>query len=173
MARDPSNRVSGDPRAVALGQRLFFEPRLSSNGAIACATCHVPERAWTDGRPRAMGLDRLDRNTPTVLANGKTKVTKKSSIFGKLGLNLRLVREDVFAKQLDAYLAGRSPYLRGTLGMVNMAAEAAGRDARTKPVVIYQLTWSAGGVRRLSLNVVMPAMRLARAGSASGPRRPG
>ena len=39
--------------------------------------------------------------------------------------NLRLVREDVFAKQVDAYLAGRSPYLRGTLGMINMAAEVA------------------------------------------------
>ncbi len=70
VARDPSNRASGDPRAVALGQRLFFEPRLSANGAIACATCHVPERAWTDGRPRAVGLDRLDRNTPTVLDAG-------------------------------------------------------------------------------------------------------
>jgi cytochrome c peroxidase len=70
VARDPSNRASGDPRAVALGQRLFFEPRLSSNSAIACATCHVPERAWTDGLPRAVGLDRLDRNTPTVLDAG-------------------------------------------------------------------------------------------------------
>jgi cytochrome c peroxidase len=69
-ARDPSNRASGDPRAAALGQRLFFDPRLSLNGAIACASCHVPERAWTDGRPRAQGLDRLDRNTPTVLDAG-------------------------------------------------------------------------------------------------------
>jgi cytochrome c peroxidase len=68
--RDPSNRASGDPRAVALGQRLFFDPRLSLNGALACATCHAPERAWTDGRPRAIGLDRLDRNTPTVLDAG-------------------------------------------------------------------------------------------------------
>ena len=67
IARDPSNRVSGSPLAVALGQRLFFEPRMSGNGAIACATCHVPARAWTDGRPRALGLDRLDRNTPTLL----------------------------------------------------------------------------------------------------------
>jgi cytochrome c peroxidase len=64
---DPSNRVSGTPDAIALGSRLFFDPRLSSNGAIACASCHVPERAWTDGRSRARGLQRLDRNTPTVL----------------------------------------------------------------------------------------------------------
>jgi len=66
-ARDPSNRVSGDPTAIALGQRLFFERRLSANGAIACATCHAPERAWVDGRPRGVGLATLDRNTPTVL----------------------------------------------------------------------------------------------------------
>jgi cytochrome c peroxidase len=65
--RDPSNRVSGNPEAIELGSRLFFDPRLSSNGAIACASCHVPGRAWTDGRSRAVGFERLDRNTPTVL----------------------------------------------------------------------------------------------------------
>ena len=81
----------------------------------------------------------------TVYANGNQATTAPNSIFGKLGLKLRLVREDVFAKQLDAYLSGRSPYLRGTLGMINMAAEAASRDPRTKPVIIYQMTWSAGG----------------------------
>ncbi len=66
-ARDPSNRVSGDPRAVALGRRLFFDARLSANGAVSCATCHVPERAWTDGRARAVGLAEGDRNTPSLL----------------------------------------------------------------------------------------------------------
>ncbi len=64
---DPSNRVASDPRAAALGRRLFFEPRLSSGGAIACATCHAPERAWADGRPRGVGLAPLDRNTPSLL----------------------------------------------------------------------------------------------------------
>jgi len=67
VARDPSNRVSGQARAVVLGQRLFFEPRLSATGTIACATCHVPERAWSDGRPRGAGLAPLDRNTPGLL----------------------------------------------------------------------------------------------------------
>jgi len=65
--RDPSNRMSGDPRAVAFGQTLFFDPRLSVTGTIACATCHAPERAWTDGRARGAGLAPLDRNTPTLL----------------------------------------------------------------------------------------------------------
>lgn len=81
----------------------------------------------------------------TILGNGNAAATDRASVFGKLGLNLKLLREDVFARQLEAYLSGRSPYLRGTLGMVQMAAEAATRDPRTRPVVIYQMTWSAGG----------------------------
>lgn len=81
----------------------------------------------------------------TILANGNSATTLPASAFGRAGLNVKLVRQDVFAKQLEDYLAGRSPYLRGTLGMVNMAAELASRDARTRPVVVQQLTWSAGG----------------------------
>lgn len=81
----------------------------------------------------------------TIYANGNAKATAASSIFGKAGLKLNLVREDVFAKQVGAYVSGKSPYLRGTMGMINMAAETAAKDPRTKPVVIYQLTWSAGG----------------------------
>jgi cytochrome c peroxidase len=65
--RDPSNRVSGKVEAVALGERLFFEPRLSGTGSVLCATCHVPFRGFQDNRPRGMGLEEVDRNTPTVL----------------------------------------------------------------------------------------------------------
>jgi cytochrome c peroxidase len=67
LPRDPSNRASGDPAAIALGQRLFFDGRLSAGGKVACASCHVPDQAWTDGRRRAVGLAPADRNTPTVL----------------------------------------------------------------------------------------------------------
>ncbi len=70
VLRDPSNRVSGDPAAIALGQRLFFDARLSANATVACASCHVPARAWTDARAQARGLGALDRNTPTVLDAG-------------------------------------------------------------------------------------------------------
>src|SRR5258708_9666984 len=40
---------------VELGHRLFDEARLSSTGRYACASCHRPELACTDGRPRALG----------------------------------------------------------------------------------------------------------------------
>lgn len=44
------------PARVALGQKLFFEPRLSGDGTVACATCHDPDRAFTDGRPASVGI---------------------------------------------------------------------------------------------------------------------
>lgn len=65
--RDPSNRVSGRRAAIALGEKLFFEPRLSGTGSVLCATCHVPFRAFQDGRARAFGLQEVDRNTPSVI----------------------------------------------------------------------------------------------------------
>jgi cytochrome c peroxidase len=64
---DPSNRVSGKPEAIALGEKLFFEPRLSGSGSVLCATCHAPFRHFQDARPRAFGLEPVDRNTPTVV----------------------------------------------------------------------------------------------------------
>ena len=67
---DPSNRVSGKPEAVAFGTRLFADPRLSTTGTIACTTCHLPGRAFTDGLPRGQGIARVDRNTPTVFDTG-------------------------------------------------------------------------------------------------------
>jgi cytochrome c peroxidase len=68
--RDPSNRVSGDVQAIALGQQLFFDVRLSANGAVACATCHIPAQGWTDGRKQGRGLAALDRNVPTIVNAG-------------------------------------------------------------------------------------------------------
>ena len=64
---DPTNRHDGDPVAVELGHHLFFDPRLSGNGAVSCATCHDPEQKFTDGLPVAIGAGTNTRNTPTVL----------------------------------------------------------------------------------------------------------
>jgi cytochrome c peroxidase len=57
------------PASVALGQKLFFEPRLSGDGTVACATCHDPNRAFTDGRPASVGIHGRvgQRNAPTLL----------------------------------------------------------------------------------------------------------
>jgi cytochrome c peroxidase len=57
------------PEKVALGQKLFFDGRLSADGTVACATCHDPARAFTDGRPLSIGIDGRvgQRNAPTIL----------------------------------------------------------------------------------------------------------
>jgi cytochrome c peroxidase len=57
------------PAAVALGEKLFFDSRLSGDDTVACATCHDPARAFTDGRPVSVGIHGRvgQRNAPTVL----------------------------------------------------------------------------------------------------------
>ncbi len=57
------------PQKAALGRQLFFDPRLSGDNTMSCATCHLPEKAFADGRPLARGRDgaNLARNTPTLL----------------------------------------------------------------------------------------------------------
>lgn len=70
---DPTNRYATDPRAAALGQFLFFDTRLSPDGKFACATCHDPARAFTDGEPLARGRVPLTRNTPTLLDAARTR----------------------------------------------------------------------------------------------------
>jgi cytochrome c peroxidase len=66
MRNDPSNRASGNKAAIAWGAELFRDPRLSGNGALACASCHQAEKSFTDGLPKARGLVAVDRNTPSV-----------------------------------------------------------------------------------------------------------
>jgi cytochrome c peroxidase len=57
---------------VALGRRLFFDKNLSLDGTIACATCHDPERAFSDGRPVARGVGGAEgvRNSPAIINRG-------------------------------------------------------------------------------------------------------
>lgn len=65
---DPTNAVADSRDAAMLGHRLFFEPALSANGMISCATCHQPLRRFTDGLPRAVALGMSARNTPSIVA---------------------------------------------------------------------------------------------------------
>ena len=67
VAPDPTNRASGRRAAVELGERLFFDPRLSADGRFSCGTCHVPERNWTDNKVRGAAAAEVDRNTPTLM----------------------------------------------------------------------------------------------------------
>lgn len=70
----PAPPVAADiPRhaaAVALGRQLFFDRRLSANGSLSCAMCHVPEQGFaSNASQRGVGLAgvRLQRNAPSLL----------------------------------------------------------------------------------------------------------
>lgn len=58
----------GTPERVELGKVLFFDPRLSSSGAMSCASCHLPELGWTDGKKFSVLPDGavLGRHSPPI-----------------------------------------------------------------------------------------------------------
>lgn len=53
---------------IELGKILFFDPRLSASDTISCASCHQPEKYWTDGLKRSIGHEGAvnKRNSPTI-----------------------------------------------------------------------------------------------------------
>jgi cytochrome c peroxidase len=57
------------PEKISLGQRLFFERRLSADGTVSCSTCHDPELAFTDRKLLSVGIKGRvgQRNAPTIL----------------------------------------------------------------------------------------------------------
>lgn len=54
---------------VALGQKLYFDARLSADNTVSCATCHDPAKGFGDGKALAVGIGQKtgSRNSPTVL----------------------------------------------------------------------------------------------------------
>ena len=63
------------PAKTALGKVLFFDPRLSRSGRIACVSCHDPKLGWTDGRRKSLGHDQQEGqlNAPSVVNSGYLK----------------------------------------------------------------------------------------------------
>jgi len=65
----PITNRNASEKHIALGKKLFSEPKLSANGKMACITCHNPEKGWADGV--ALNKDNsgnpLQRNTPTLI----------------------------------------------------------------------------------------------------------
>ena len=92
----------------------------------------------------------------TFLANGGLQ-TEAGSTYQTAGLQMQLTPGDDFVGQVKNYISGKSPFLRGTMHMLGQASEVIAVDPRTKPVVILQLSWSAGdhivsreGIRKLN-----------------------
>lgn len=89
----------------------------------------------------------------TIHANGGLK-TVSGSNFANAGLDVTLKRVDDFSVQLSDYMSCKTPFLRATVGMGNLAADLTNSDPRTKMIAVYQHSWSAGG----DALVVMPGI---------------
>ena len=66
---NPDNRQP-QPEAAQLGKMLFFDPILSGNNKRSCASCHQPNRAFTDGRAKSLAFEgkrEVSRNAPTLI----------------------------------------------------------------------------------------------------------
>ena len=66
---DPSNKYADDPKAIALGNKLFFDKRFSANKKVSCGTCHIPEVSFTDKLPLAKGMGTTTRRTMPLIGS--------------------------------------------------------------------------------------------------------
>jgi cytochrome c peroxidase len=71
----PENNKPSAAR-TELGKSLFFDPRLSGDGSISCATCHNPMLGWSDALPTGVGFKgaTLHRASPTVINTGYNSI---------------------------------------------------------------------------------------------------
>ena len=81
----------------------------------------------------------------TVSANGGLAPNPNSSLARAVKMPLQLEVVDDFDEQVKNYIAGKTPFLRGTVGMIALVSEAlTNLDRGLEPVVIVQLSWSTG-----------------------------
>ena len=64
----PEVRDGFSPQQIDLGRYLFFDPVLSVNGKVSCATCHQPEKGFSDGKAVSTGVNgsELTRSSPSL-----------------------------------------------------------------------------------------------------------
>ena len=93
----PVKPMKVNAKRAELGKRLFFDKRLSGDAAIACATCHIPEKGFADGLPlsRAYPGSQGFRNTPTLI-----NTARKAAWFhdGRIGTNLNDVTREMITE---------------------------------------------------------------------------
>lgn len=93
----PVPSIDAKPEMAELGKRLFFDPRLSGDGAISCASCHVPEKGFADGLALSKAYPGSNgfRNTPTLI-----NAAHKDAWFhdGRIGTDLDDVTREVITE---------------------------------------------------------------------------
>ena len=100
----PAFRDGFTAQQIDLGRYLFFDPALSANGTVACASCHDPDKGFADGRPHSLGLDgtAMTRNAPSLWNVG---------FLGKFFWDgrARTLEEQLHGPLYDAHEMGNTP----------------------------------------------------------------
>lgn len=120
------------PNTISITQKLFTE-----------LVGDVQVQPVKDKAQIEFGYITWGAEAATFEANGGLETTP-DSVYGKMGLNLKLVKSDDSIAQVQRYLRGETPVLRMTYRMLGMASEAIGRDPRTKPRIFLHLSYSLG-----------------------------
>jgi cytochrome c peroxidase len=132
---DPSNRVEANPAAMQLGQRLFADRRFSGNGAVACASCHQPDRQFQDGRAVGQGMAMGTRRTMPITGTGHSPFLfwdgRKDSLWAQALGPMEDAAEHggnrvAFAHLMQAYYRPEYEALFGVLPDLSQLPQAAG-----------------------------------------------
>ena len=118
-------------------------PALAGAGDPLVETVSEPVRDCAPGWNPNMPLIAWGADGTVAYANGAS-LHNKGGLLGDAGLALNLSLVDRFETQLEAYLSCKTPYLRGTLGMLAAAAPVTEFDPRTEQIVFYKHSFSAG-----------------------------
>ncbi|MDT0553218.1 cytochrome-c peroxidase [Urechidicola vernalis] len=71
----PKIREGFSPQQIDLGRYLFFDPALSGDGSVSCASCHDPNQGFSDGKALGTGIHnaKMKRSSPTLWNVGYLK----------------------------------------------------------------------------------------------------
>lgn len=118
----------GSYEIAELGRQLFFDPNLSSTGKVSCSTCHMPEKAFTNGEEKGIGVHgrKTRRNVPSLLNIAYRPLMRwdgyASSIenFAKYPINGVTEMDFHYLDKVPAYIRSRPDYMnafRSTMGV--------------------------------------------------------
>lgn len=159
----------GNADRVRLGRTLFFDPRLSGDGNMSCATCHNPSLGWSDGQPTARGVKSmtLARATPTIVNTGYNGLQmwdgrKKSLEDQAMGPMEATVEMNMDIARLFGFLNGNEGYRR--LFAKAYPGEAIDAGSLSKAIAAYERTivsrtspfdrWVAGDAKAMTAQQV-------------------
>ncbi len=117
--------------AMAAGEPLDQVVNTGVRDCSMSTNVNMPIIAW--------GADAV-----TMEANGGALKTQSGSLLDKAGWKVTLSVKDNFKGQVEDFLSCKSPFLRGTLGMLTAAAPLTENDPRTEQVIFFKHSWSAG-----------------------------